>query len=265
MNRTLMRYAAPARAQATSPENRIRSQKRSGFTMLEVMVSIGIILLLTGLTFTAAASVNRQAEIRQTKTTLELLDMAVQQWQVNAGRNLTWMDFHDDDPTRAVIPLVSAEMTWKTPENLLITEMLDVVSRDPAARSILKQIDSEFIHVFAASAEPRWASPQENAVVNARFIGSMSVIDPWGNPIYATHPGRIRFERNFWYDQYRQSDADGTIRTYNESKYGVAVNRRMCFVSAGPDGQFGFLGSPPESPDFKATEDNLYSYSPQRP
>ena len=63
-----------------------------------------------------------------------------------------------------------------------------------------------------------------------------------GNPLYGT------------------PDADGTIRTYNEGFYGVAKNRQVCFISAGPDGVFGRLYAPEGSPDFEQTKDNVYSY-----
>ena len=34
-------------------------------------------------------------------------------------------------------------------------------------------------------------------------------------------------------------DDDGTIRTRNEKDYGISPNRRIVFVSAGPDQRFG--------------------------
>lgn len=231
---------------------------RCGFTLVEAVVTIGIIILLTGLTVAAVTSVMRQTEIRQTESTLALLDAAMQEWESNAGRKLTWKAHYDPDH-------IVAEVHWNTPEVLIVSEVLDVVQRDPAARSILSRIDPEFLFEFSRDSIPRWISPDEQNEVYERFIGSLTVVDAWGAPIYATHSGRAHDLRTFDFDVNRDPDPDGTIRTYNEAKYGIARNRRVCFVSAGPDGQFGFQSAPPESPDFKATLDNLYSYPPQRP
>ncbi len=58
-----------------------------------------------------------------------------------------------------------------------------------------------------------------------------------------------------------QPDPDGTIRTPNEQRYGVARNRRICFVSAGPDQGFGNLTAmPPYPADPDPVRDNIYSY-----
>jgi hypothetical protein len=228
------------------------------FTLVEVVVVIGIIVLLTGLTLTAATSVTRHMEVRRTTTTLELLDMAMAEWEANAGRKLTWKAVHDPEH-------IVAEVHSDTPEVLIISEVLDAVRRDHAARSILAQIEPEFLLTFTADDLPRWVSPDEYDDIQAGFLGSLTVVDAWGGPIYATHPGRAREPMTFTYDSSRLFDADGTIRTYNESKYGIAAHRRVCFVSAGPDGDFGFVGSPVGTPDFEATLDNLYSYPPLLP
>jgi len=42
--------------------------------------------------------------------------------------------------------------------------------------------------------------------------------------------------------------------------YGIAANRRMRFVSAGPDGQFGVAHAPPSTQPFKLAADNVCSY-----
>ena len=61
-------------------------------------------------------------------------------------------------------------------------------------------------------------------------------------------------------------DSDGTIRTRNEGRYGIAPNRRVVFVSAGPDQRFGlseeFNSLDADDSDAaiaKARADNIYS------
>ena len=86
------------------------------------------------------------------------------------------------------------------------------------------------------------------------------MLDAWGTPIYATHPGRI------WTLNDRGPDPDGTIQTDNEERYGIAPNRRVVFVSAGPDQRFGLTeefnsldADDGDAAIAKARADNIYS------
>ena len=61
-------------------------------------------------------------------------------------------------------------------------------------------------------------------------------------------------------------DLDGAvtqIQTAIELRYGIARNRQILFVSAGPDGQFGSLV--PSMTGLEPTKDNVYSYQPLTP
>lgn len=243
---------------------RTRQRSRSGFTLIELIVVVGIIIFLVGLTVTTAASITRQAEHRQTENTLRLLDLAMTEWETESGRKLTWED-HFDAKNAYSTHASSAELHFDTPEILLISELLDVVERVQASRDILRQLDPELTYRYSTDDPASWLSPAERSKVNSEFVGSLTVLDAWGTPIYATHPGRLHDPVDFPYDASRIRDEDGTIRTYNEDKYGVALNRRVCFVSAGPDGEFGYMAENPESPAFKQTLDNVASYQPETP
>ncbi len=59
-------------------------------------------------------------------------------------------------------------------------------------------------------------------------------------------------------------DADGTVRTGIENEYGIAKNRQILFVSAGPDGKFGDLDAT-DADLLAQTKDNSYSYQPAMP
>ncbi len=95
------------------------------------------------------------------------------------------------------------------------------------------------------------------------------ILDAWDRPIYPTHPGPLWEYVNFYLPQ---ADEDGTGRLYNEGAYGIARNRRICFVSAGPDGKFGVDGEFDSLPPGDVAEamrtaraDNIYSYQPMTP
>lgn len=232
---------------------------RGAFTLLETMIVVAIVVFLTGITVTVTSSVMRQSEIRSTEQTLRLLDMVVSEWEMESGRKLTWMAYGDDYPTN-LTQTRYAEVHAATPEVLIINEVLDACRRVSASKRILAQIDPDNLYEYSHRVRAPWISPPEQAIVQSEFIGSLTVLDAWGTPIYATHPGRLHDIRSFPYDEGRKMDTDGTIRTYNENKYGIARHRRVCFVSAGPDRKFGYVHAAPTTADLQATYDNLWSY-----
>ena len=57
-----------------------------------------------------------------------------------------------------------------------------------------------------------------------------------------------------------------SAKTETERLCGVATNRAICFVSAGPDGNFGSLDpSVPFYYDPEGAKDNIYSYPINKP
>jgi hypothetical protein len=86
------------------------------------------------------------------------------------------------------------------------------------------------------------------------------LVDTWGNRIVWVFPGRpFRFGVDTGLP-----DPDGTVRTTVENLFGVCTNRRICLVSAGPDGLFGFdLEVNPNLTVVQRTAaqtDNVFSY-----
>lgn len=224
---------------------------RNAFTLVELIVVIGIIVLLVGVTLSVGTTVIAKSEARQTQSVLQTLDMALAEWELLADRKLSWWNNHNDPygPQQA-------DMHADTEEILLITELLSIIRRQPAVKQMLASIDPELVHTYRAGEYPPWlTNPDQRSEMDQRFDGELVVLDAWGTPIYPTHPGRM------WQngDLFGPADPDGTNRSYNEQKYGVAQNRRVRFVSAGPDGKFGDLISP-NHPDYPYAADNLCSY-----
>ena len=227
----------------------MRSAK--GFSLVEMTVVIGLIVLLAGLTLSGSSAVLRYSEQRQTRIVLAQLDGAITEWELQADRKLIWWDVDDHEKKSD-----SGDVHADTPEVLIVTEILDVVMRSRTIREMIAAIDSEFVYNYEDDTAPWLDLPDEKDEVNARFLGSATILDAWGTPIYATHPGRV------WTEQDPDGpDPDGTIRTDNENRYGIAPNRQVVFVSAGPDGLFGLPGEfPPLSPGMgEARLDNIYS------
>ncbi|MHC4219912.1 MAG: hypothetical protein ACYSU7_15830 [Planctomycetota bacterium] len=229
------------------------------FTLLEMIIVIGVVLLLAGLSLSVSVAVIEQSERRRTDAVLQLLDTAVREWELTADRTLLWWQYGDGASAKA-----RADVHADTDEVMIITEVLDVISRPAAVRKILAGIDPELVYTYQHGATPPWL----DGGLDARFVGSLTVRDAWGKPMYATHPGRVWTDTDGEGAYPLERDDDGTIRTANEVDYGVAPNRQVVFVSAGPDGRFGIpeefldLGIRERTAAIEAARrDNLYSLS----
>jgi len=246
-----------------SAQTASRPVTRPAFTIVELAVVMSIIVLLAGVLLTAGRAVVRRSRVIQTERTLQLLDLTLQEWQTGAGRELQWWDHDDPEWTYE-----AADVHADVPEVLIITEMFEAIRGTPAVDDLLARIDPDLVHTYAAGSRPDWVwSDRDWEFAIERFEGGLTILDAWGVPIYATHPGRpwrAEFDVDEEYGDTPR-DADGTIRTYNELRYGIARGRRTVFVSAGPDRSFGWMYLPDDHPLFGASTDNLFSTEPLRP
>lgn len=262
-------------------------RRRRGFTMVELLIVIGLIALLVGLTATVTLAVRARSEIKGTQNILRILDLAVSEWEASADRKLSWGEEGVPFGTSAY------EMLNGTPHVFTATELLRTVARSSSIQTITNQINEKHIHEYDSTdpSTPAWlvlmpndpdpnAGDAEGQYSNGDWDGTIAVLDAWGNPIRAVHPGRLA-DWNTFGDiedphQTNGPDPDGTvyIDTGNhngvtfygvEEIYGVAVQRSVFFVSAGPDGRFGNLSADEDTSLFEETLDNLYSYPVEDP
>jgi len=248
------------------------SASRAAFTLMEMIITIGVIVLLTALTVSATVALSRKSEVRQTENMLRLLDMAVQEWEIKADRKITWgngatYDMQDD-----------------TPHVFTATEVLRRIRSSDVVRSFLAQIRPESLYTYnSEEPAPPWLpttpdqdDPDPNkgfarsSFTQGNWDGQLAVLDPWGVPIRAVHPGPV-----FELGDPGEPDPDGTIYLDDPMGYGVelfygrAKSRRILFVSAGPDGKFGNVSADPGTEEGKTLLDqaanNVYSYSADPP
>jgi prepilin-type N-terminal cleavage/methylation domain-containing protein len=217
-----------------------------GFTLVEILVVVGVIATLVGLTVAVVPMLTEQSQRRQTNSILSVVSMALEEWEAHADRRISFGKA--DAPPQAVYDVdegIVAEADW-------LGQALDLVTRNDQVKAILTQVDDKFL-LFDDKEKP-----------------AHRVRDAWGNTVYVVFPGRVPEQ-----DEIVDRDPDGTVRTDLETRLGVAVNRRLALVSAGPDGVLGDLHldvdldglSDPQMAAVAAAEDNIASYplSRERP
>lgn len=266
----------------TALPDRTPTRARRGFTLIEMVVAIGVIVILATLAVTAFGVVTKRSERRSTESTLTLLDLALQEWESEAARSISWGV--DDDP-----PGSTYELQADTPHLLSISELMRVLRRSPSAQTVLARIAIDRVHVYD-SADPTvpawlgagdptdWNDPGAAAARAAYLSGDWddlpTVLDAWETPIRVVHPGRVARAGAPFGDDLSKADVDGTVRVDSnftdgpfaypmnrvEEIHGICTSRRICFVSAGPDGRFGSHSPTASEVDHAATEDNVYSY-----
>ncbi len=229
------------------------------FTLVELLVVIGIVILLAALTIAVGPAVFGKSDERLVQNTLTLLDQAMTEWQNEGQKMLSWGI--DDTPVGAQFDVQADDEP-----DMQLVDALNRISRNDITRGILAQIDPDFLQ----------------GDVTATTVIITDLVDPWGTAFYMIHPGIIGTDYEKLYGPApggASLDTDGTVYMDQvmvtgygltaaeawEEIYGRCKNRRVLFISAGPDSDFGSLAPGATDAEREATLDNLYSYPPELP
>jgi prepilin-type N-terminal cleavage/methylation domain-containing protein len=245
------------------------SAHRRAFTLVEMVVAVGIVVILVALTVSASVVIVRRSEVRETENMLRLLETAMLEWEQTVDRKLTWGEFDVPDGARYEI---YEQDDWPDGPTAVdyddsMATMLRKIEQLEQTSSILAQMDTDFLE---RQTDP---NDQDRTILQVR--------DPWGTVIVLLHPGRVAEPQFPFEDDLADADPDGTIRvgrglfvdaTAREDRLGICRGRKVCFVSAGPDGEFGDLHldvaesslAPGQLDDVRQADDNIYSYELSR-
>jgi prepilin-type N-terminal cleavage/methylation domain-containing protein len=240
------------------------NRKRSGFTMIEILVVIGIILILAGMLFIGGKMVFGKAKIKSTRITLDnLAGMLVELDAKTEAAKLYVGDVeapgdvsHDAYP--GVTDRYEHDAVEKTQAAMLALRAM------PTNKAALEKLTNEQILL-------KPVTPSGGFILAVDASGNLNppiLADAWGNPIILV-------------------PADGMVRVYFAdrgasefrvtSKGVVSVGSsappgsRPFFASAGPDGVFGFSDvtgngsydppdNAPDIDDVPGGDDNIYSF-----
>lgn len=259
------------------------------FTLVEMLIAIGIVVLLVALTVTAATALVHRSEVSATENVLKLLDMTLKEYETDSDREVLLGPLFNSDATGCN----GWDLRVDTPPLLQTTFLIgSTMYRRMSSRAIFAQVDDDYLLEIRRTGGtlPPWFAAEEQAYLGDVCFSDaapnpgaedtdlkwFAPIDTWGNPIRLIYPGRVPDVRSYiGSDQVIYTypiDGDGTMFTELERQLGRAVGRRTAFVSAGPDGQIGDLHldvaesslTDDQRADVKRAADNVYSYTIDR-
>lgn len=236
---------------------------RRGFTLLEVLIVVGVILILASLVVSVSSALLKRAERSSVENAFTTFETAFAEYEATVGRPLSY--------DGATTPLPGGTFDVKEPANPTgLPANGQTIGRCRAAGvyaiNLLGQIEA--VKPMLAGVPADLLRPDKTApvypVAEATYPPSAfpraELVDTWGNRIVFLFPGRpFRFGVDTGLP-----DPDGTVRTAAENLFGVCTNRRICLVSSGPDGLFGIdqevTPNPTAAQRAAALGDNIYLY-----
>jgi type II secretory pathway pseudopilin PulG len=246
---------------------------RRAFTVLELVIVIGVILVLMSLALTVTSVVLAANDRRSVQSTFVLLDQALTSWESQAGREMT-AGRRANPPGTPTVPDFTLGTNGPTAgfdiyeENFnstyAICIVLERLATSPDSAEINSRLPSTAIRFVPLNGtntvEPlptNWTqtTPQQDPNQMPPYASVREIFDPWNRRIGVIFPGRAATKAEVAAAVTAPTSQgidveDGSVRTMDEHFLGICRNRKMCFVSAGPDGDMG------------TTADNIYSYEP---
>lgn len=216
-----------------------RGNWHGGFTLLEMMVAIGLVVLLGSITVLVARGMIGQAKVRQCRSLLLTLESMLSEYDAEfQGMPAYTGDIRGTDPRRYNPSSGYKQGGRERPE---VAVFLAQAKGMEGIDKILAGISEEFVLArnelydgFLQSGMKDWAGQLRGGNLEDNRL---SMRDPWEMEILYLHPDNTTATLG---DNSREDEFQG---------YGRPANRRPYFMSAGPDMLYDTL------------EDNLYSYA----
>lgn len=260
------------------------SAMRRAFSLLELVIALGVIITLAALFLGISRAVLQSAERRELDTVFTQLYAALDAWQQANGREMTFQRRVDPISGASVPTLDSAPTPGICFEGMqaadlfeenfngryIIVLFMDRLAQVEESRELLSRIRPDYLRPVLRnplnnqpldalpgnwSGLPNNANPNGMPAATAATSVLKEVVDPWGNRLSVVFPGRplCRGELQQCAQGITTLDcADGSVRTRDEFFLGSCRNRRPYFISSGPDGRFG-------------NGDDIFSYEPLKP
>lgn len=248
----------------------------TGFTLVELLVVIGIIAILASMVLAVSGGILATSERKQVEDTFTLLNQAIRELELTRGQELVFSRL-SSSATVSELTFYDVQEVSSAKTAYIMPKLLKILRNNDRSREFISKINPDFLKRIDNPSSPLNAN--EN----------LDLVDAWGNRIAVVPCGRPATEREMR-DAYRAGSTktpvtadpfttgidrdDRTVRTNDEKYLGVCSGRRWTFVSRGPDGLLGLPqwsssaatrdrdGNSDGIPDW---DDNIFSQSLTQP
>jgi prepilin-type N-terminal cleavage/methylation domain-containing protein len=201
--------------------------RRRGFTLSEILIVIGIILLLMGVFLVAIRKPSNTAKTQLTKVIMSNIKSEMDELKrVNAMDKL---DVIYPTPMTQTQGMIFENMTWKMPN----AESLAVLNNTGAAMKVLQIIPANKTLMTQVSRDRVATLPN----------GNILFLDGWGNPILFIPKTGFPLEKDmFGLPKGGLLTSVGILANKPDGTHpSIPANAKPFWMSAGPNGDFGDL------------------------
>ena len=236
----------------------------TGFTLVELLVVIGIIAILASLVLAVSGGILATSERKQVEDTFTLLDKAIRELELSRGQELVFSrKKNSSDPSELAFYDILEVPPTTTTTAYIMPKLLKILRNNDRSREFISKINPDFLKKINNPTTP--LTPDEN----------LDLVDTWGKRISVVPCGRPATEREMR-SAYRTVNSvkgnpltadpmgfgidrdDRTVRTHDEQEIGVCSGRRWTFISSGPDQN---LGTPPWTIQSDANKDGVNDWN----
>ena len=273
------------------PDNAVRPTgapvgARSAFTLIELLIVIGIIAVLVALAVVVGAKVVEGGRSRATTDVIRVLDGTLGSWQLNSRTPLPSVLEVKEDATRSrYLPIIDARRPSGNSDFAADAEpsalyYSALVMQDASVAPEFEQLDSAFVDSASVPQEdPRNGQREQWA------IAAVDLRDAWGRPMRFVHPAFHGGYGEYWdADDERMTNRDPMrVRVKNPQGREIEVeyrrsyrpfeadasNRKATWMGDADEGMavggHGYFYSAGEDGDPGTRANNVYSTEPRFP